>query len=52
MLAFFVILWIHGGATAARFQNVLLFTAYWIAPFLAVILIDWRARRGRSTTPA
>jgi NCS1 family nucleobase:cation symporter-1 len=46
VLAFFVILWIHGGATAARFQNVLLFTAYWIAPFFAVILIDWRARRG------
>ena len=30
----------------AKFQNVLLFTAYWIAPFLAVVLIDWRDRRG------
>jgi NCS1 family nucleobase:cation symporter-1 len=45
VLAFFVILWIHSGATAARFQNVLLFTAYWIAPFFAIILIDWRHRQ-------
>ncbi len=32
---------------SAKFQNVLLFTAYWIAPFLAVVLIDWRDRRSR-----
>jgi NCS1 family nucleobase:cation symporter-1 len=47
VLAFFVILWIHGGATASKFQNILLFSAYWIAPFFAVILIDWRRRGGR-----
>lgn len=46
ILAFFIILWIHGGDTSSKFQNILLFTAYWIAPFLAVILIDWRRRRG------
>jgi NCS1 family nucleobase:cation symporter-1 len=49
VLAFFVILWIHGGDTSAKFQNVLLFTAYWIAPFLAIILIDWHRRRGSLT---
>ncbi len=49
VLVFFLVLWIHGGATATKFQNVLLFTAYWIAPFLAVILIDWY-RRGQSVT--
>ncbi len=48
-LAFFLILWIHEGDTATKFQNVLLFTAYWIAPFFAVILIDWHARRGTVT---
>jgi NCS1 family nucleobase:cation symporter-1 len=49
VLAFFVILWIHGGDISAKFQNVLLFTAYWIAPFFAVILIDWHRRRGTVT---
>jgi nucleobase:cation symporter-1, NCS1 family len=47
VLAFFVILWLHGGATAAKFQNILLFSAYWIAPFFAVLLIDWWKRDGR-----
>jgi hypothetical protein len=46
VLAFFVILWIHGGNTSGKFQNALLFSAYWIAPFLAVILIDWHYRKG------
>lgn len=44
-IAFFLILWLHTGNVSAKFQNVLLFTAYWIAPFLAVVLIDWRDRR-------
>ena len=45
VLAFFLILWIHGGNTSAKFENVLLFTAYWIAPFFAVVLIDWHYRK-------
>jgi NCS1 family nucleobase:cation symporter-1 len=45
-VAFFLILWLNTGDVAAKFQNVLLFTAYWIAPFLAIVLIDWRDRRG------
>jgi nucleobase:cation symporter-1, NCS1 family len=44
-LAFGVILWIHQGNTSARFQNILLFSAYWIAPFFAIVLIDWYDRR-------
>ncbi len=44
VIAFFLILWLHTGDVSAKFQNVLLFTAYWIAPFLAVVLIDWRDR--------
>jgi nucleobase:cation symporter-1, NCS1 family len=39
-------LWLHTGDVSAKFQNVLLFTAYWIAPFLAVAAIDWRERHG------
>lgn len=45
VVAFFLILWLDTGDVSAKFQNVLLFTAYWIAPFLAVVLIDWRDRR-------
>jgi len=44
VVAFFLILWLDTGDVSAKFQNVLLFTAYWIAPFLAVVLIDWRDR--------
>ncbi len=44
-MAFFLILWLHTGDVSAKFQNVLLFTAYWIAPFLAIVVIDWRDRR-------
>ena len=49
MIAFGVILWLHGGNTSARFQSVLLFSAYWIAPFLAIVLIDWLDRKGSVT---
>jgi NCS1 family nucleobase:cation symporter-1 len=45
VMAFALILWVHDGNTAARFENILLFTAYWIAPFFAIVLIDWHHRR-------
>jgi nucleobase:cation symporter-1, NCS1 family len=46
IIAFGVILWLHGGNTSARFQSVLLLSAYWIAPFLGIVLIDWHDRKG------
>jgi NCS1 family nucleobase:cation symporter-1 len=50
VIAFFLILWMHGGDTASRFQNVLLFVGYWIPAFVAVVVIDWYYRaRGRAT---
>jgi NCS1 family nucleobase:cation symporter-1 len=45
LLAFAAILWIHAGDTAARFENILLFVGYWIAPFAAIVIIDWRRHR-------
>ena len=48
-LAFCLILWIHEGNTSGKFQSVLLFSAYWIAPFLAIVLIDWHDRKGSAT---
>jgi nucleobase:cation symporter-1, NCS1 family len=47
LLAFGLILWLNSGNLSGKFQNVLLFTAYWLAPFLAIILIDWYLRGGR-----
>jgi NCS1 family nucleobase:cation symporter-1 len=50
VLAFGLILWLHGADTAARFQNVLLVVSYWIPAFVAVVAVDWRIRsRGRDT---
>ena len=46
LLAFLLILWLNSGNLSGKFQNILLFTAYWIAPFLAIVLIDWYHRRG------
>ena len=50
LLAFLLILWLSSGNLSTKFQNILLFTAYWIAPFLAVIVIDWYQRRGTIST--
>ncbi|WP_328444022.1 purine-cytosine permease family protein [Amycolatopsis sp. NBC_00438] len=49
VLAFALILWMHSGELASKFQNVLLFVSYWIPPFLGVVLPDWlrRTRGGR-----
>jgi NCS1 family nucleobase:cation symporter-1 len=49
VVALFLILWLNSGNLSGKFQNVLLLSAYWIAPFLAIVLIDWYRRRGRVT---
>ncbi len=41
VLAFFLIIWLHEGDTSGRFENILLFASYWIAPFCSVLVIDW-----------
>ena len=50
VIAFALILWLHGGETASRFEHVLLLVSYWIPAFVAVVVIDWLIRvRGRAT---
>ena len=50
VIAFGLILWLHGGETASRFEHVLLLVSYWIPAFVAVVVIDWALRvRGRAT---
>jgi nucleobase:cation symporter-1, NCS1 family len=47
ILAFAPILYLNAGNTSGKFQNVLLFTAYWIAPFCGIVMIDWHYNRAR-----
>jgi NCS1 family nucleobase:cation symporter-1 len=48
--AFALILWLHGGDTATRFQDVLLLVSYWIPGFVSIVVIDWLLRiRGRAS---
>lgn len=49
VIAFALILWMHSGDLASKFQDVLLLVGYWIPPFAGVVVIDWwrRTRRGR-----
>lgn len=41
VVAFAAILWMNAGSTSTRFENILLFTGYWLSPFCAIVLIDW-----------
>jgi nucleobase:cation symporter-1, NCS1 family len=47
VLAFIAILWVNTGNTADKFQSILLFVGYWIAPFCAIVLIDWHYNKGK-----
>jgi NCS1 family nucleobase:cation symporter-1 len=49
VLAFAAILWMNAGDTSGKFQNVLLFIGYWIAPFCAIVMIDWHYSKDRYT---
>jgi NCS1 family nucleobase:cation symporter-1 len=41
ILAFMTVFWLNNGDTATKFQSILLFATYWLAPFVAIVLIDW-----------
>jgi nucleobase:cation symporter-1, NCS1 family len=47
-LGFVVTLWLNAGDLVGKVENILLFLSYWIAPWAAVVLADWRLRRGRA----
>jgi NCS1 family nucleobase:cation symporter-1 len=49
VLAFAAIIWMHAGNTSGKFTNILLFIGYWIAPFCAIVMIDWRDHKERYT---
>src|SRR6185503_14266849 len=47
VLGFGVTVWLNSGDLVGKVENILLFLSYWIAPWAAVVLADWRMRRGR-----
>jgi NCS1 family nucleobase:cation symporter-1 len=49
VLAFAAILWMNAGNTSGKFTNLLLFIGYWIAPFCAIVLIDWHYKKDKYT---
>ena len=48
VLGFFFTLYLNAGDFLVKFENYLLFISYWIAPWAAVVLIDWNARGRRA----
>lgn len=42
--AYGLVLWLHAGDVISRFTDLLLFSSYWLAPFVAIVAIDWRNR--------
>jgi nucleobase:cation symporter-1, NCS1 family len=47
VLGFGVTIWLNAGDLVGKIENILLFLSYWIAPWAAVVLADWRMRGGR-----
>jgi NCS1 family nucleobase:cation symporter-1 len=50
ILGFGVTLWLNSENLLTKIENILLFLSYWIAPWAAVVLADWRLRVGRADT--
>ena len=48
VLGFLFTLYLNSGDFSLKFENYLLFISYWIAPWAAVVMVDW-ALRGRRT---
>jgi NCS1 family nucleobase:cation symporter-1 len=46
-IAFIAILWLNTGSVADKFQAILFFINYWIAPFSAIVVVDWYYAKGR-----
>jgi NCS1 family nucleobase:cation symporter-1 len=50
ILGFLFTLYLNSGDFAGKFEGYLLFLSYWIAPWAAVVLVDWMLRGGRVDT--
>ncbi|MEO6821494.1 MAG: cytosine permease [Candidatus Nanopelagicales bacterium] len=50
IIAFVLIMWMNSGDLVGKFTDLVLFTGYWVAPFSAIVLLDWIQVR-RELTP-
>jgi nucleobase:cation symporter-1, NCS1 family len=48
ILGFLVTLWLNASDLVGKVENILLFLSYWIAPWAAVVLVDWWLRSRRA----
>jgi nucleobase:cation symporter-1, NCS1 family len=46
-----LVVWMQTGSVSGHFEDVLLLADYWVAPFVAIVMIDW-LRRHREYTAA
>ena len=46
VLSFGATLYLYYGNFTSTFENYLLLITYWIGPWVAIVLVDWRLRRG------
>ena len=46
VLSYLATLWLYSANFNNTFENYLLFITYWIGPWSAIVLMDWRLRRG------
>lgn len=47
VLSFGATLWLYYGNFTTAFENYLLLITYWIGPWAAIVMLDWRRRGGR-----
>jgi nucleobase:cation symporter-1, NCS1 family len=47
VVSFGVTLWLYNNNFNSAFENYLLLITYWIGPWAAIVLVDWRLRGGR-----
>ena len=47
VLSFLATLYLYYGNFQSTFENYLLLITYWIGPWAAIVLVDWRLRGGR-----
>ncbi len=47
VLSFAATLYLYYGNFQSTFENYLLLITYWIGPWVAIVLVDWRLRGGR-----
>jgi NCS1 family nucleobase:cation symporter-1 len=40
-------LYMYEGDALATFTNILLFSGYWVSPFAAIVIVEWRLRKGQ-----